>query len=163
MAVPTSENEDNLKYTSSIHTRGNFCSRAYLTRVTRTPRSAPHVLGILIALNFYFFQAPAGPAGDCGRPRGGAGRRRRTCVRSSRLLLSALWYRRSVWCSSFSISRTCRLQLRSSRSNFSTFRLNWASSGSGDAGGDGDNGDGASAAMGSGARQPVRAKGLRSG
>lgn len=81
-------------------------------------------------------------------------------MRSSWLLLSALWYSRSVWCSSFSISRTCRLQLRSSRSNVSTLRLSWASSGSGEGGGDGDNeGGGAPEAMGSGARRPVGAEG----
>lgn len=94
----------------------------------------------------------------------GAGDGLRTWVRSSWLVLSALWYSRSVWCRSFSISRTCRLQLRSSRSNFSTFRLSWASSGSGEGGGDSDNeGDGASEAMGSGARRPVDEEELRSG
>lgn len=81
------------------------------------------------------------------------------------MLLSALWYSRSVWCSSFSISCTCRLQLRSSRSSFSTFRLSWASSGSGEVGGDRDNegdggGDAASEAMRSGARRPAGAEWL---
>lgn len=133
----------------------------------------------MIKLNLYFFQVlykvvlslPGGPSktirGFQGLVLGWMGRRAgggpRTWVRSSWLLLSALWYRRSVWCSSFSISRTCRLQLRSSRSNFSTFRLKWASSGSGEVGGEGDNeGDGASEAMGSGAWRPVGAEGLRS-
>lgn len=168
-----------LKYLSALHAGHNCSSRTYLNRVAQRLGLFQMYLELSSHWTFDSFRysikqswaLPGRPSeaildfeglisGWMGR---GAGGGPRTWVRSSWLLLSALWYSRSVWCSSFSISRTCRLQLRSSRSNFSTFRLSWASSGSGEGGGDGDNeGGGASEAMGSGAKRPAGAEGLRS-